>query len=85
MVKVTQNFLQCILRSLPVTKVLWSLPVTVACLFIGVGTGGMCPPKFSMCAMPTLYVLYYKFNLLHTVPPQSKSLSYTSAVVYVTH
>jgi len=29
----------------------------------------MFPPKFSICAMPTLYVLYYKFNLLHTVPP----------------
>ena len=28
--------------------------------------------------MPTPYVLYYKFNLLHTVPPQSKNLSYTS-------
>ena len=30
------------------------------------------PPKFSICAMPTVYVLYYKLNLLHTVPPNQK-------------
>ena len=35
------------------------------------------PPKFSVCAVPTLYVLYYKLIILQTVP-QSKSLSYTS-------
>ena len=26
------------------------------------GTWGMCHPKFSVCAMPTLYVLYYKLK-----------------------
>ena len=33
-------------------------------LIIGIGTWGMCPPpKFSVCATPTLYVLYYKYKL----------------------
>ena len=30
------------------------------------------PPKFSDCATPTLYVLYYKLVLLKTVPPNHK-------------
>ena len=38
----------------------------------GGGTGGTCPPKFSICAILTLNVLYYKFNLLHTVTPNQK-------------
>ena len=35
------------------------------------GNGGTCPPKFSICAMPTLYVLYYKFT--YCAPPIKKS------------
>ena len=71
--------------------VIWNVPVLVSCeycIIIGVGTGGggtggMCPPKFSVCSMPTLYVLYYKYLLCPPIKKSFLHLWLSTRYVYV--